>query len=147
MLQDADTLCRVATCIVVARVLYKALSKVETETIDIVLLQPVLKDIVEVVYGLCICVVEVVEYAPVVGCIDIEEGVILSGLVYATIPPHLGVGELAGSVVEYHIDNYGDTTLVALVDKLLIRLIGTVCLIRSEVEAGVVAPRALYCTC
>ena len=48
--------------------------------------------------------------------------------------------EVAGSMVVHHIQNYGDTFLMASIDKVLVIFLGTVCLIHGKEVARVVAP-------
>ena len=47
----------------------------------------------------------------------------------------------AVALVEYQVEQHGDAVLMAEVYELLVVVRRTVCLVRSEIEIGVVAPR------
>ena len=107
------------------------------------LCQEIIVCLVDIVNSLGVGMVEVVEYAPVVWRINVEEWVGWECLVSTRIPPHLCVGELTCCMVEHNVDNYGDVTLVTLVDKALVCLLRTVSLVGSEEEAWIVTPRVV----
>ena len=69
-----------------------------------------------------------------------EVWIVRSGLVVRRVPVELSKRRCTCAVVIYHVDDHRNTSLVALVNELLVLFTCTICLVKSKVVSRIVTP-------
>ena len=124
-----------------ARILLsEALGEVEAETIDIVLLEKILKAPLHMLLYNLIPVIEVMAHIVRMLCDSIVERVVVRCAVGCRIPPHLGPWVRTVCMIIHYVHDDCQASLVALVNELLVLLAGTIVLVEGEIVVRVVAP-------
>ena len=114
--------------------------EVEAEAVYFVFCEQELEVAFDVVANLGALMVEVVEYAVWVWCIDVEPGVVGQRFAGGAVPPEFAVGVVTCCVVVYYVEEYGNAPFVAFVDEAAVVFFGSVCFVECEEEAGIVSP-------
>ena len=118
---------------VLSAVVGESLGEVEAETVNSVLAQQICETPAYVFRDDRVLVVYILEYPETVRSHDIVVRVERGDIVFGRVPIESRIRMCTGCVVVNYVHQYGESPLVALVDKLAVHLAGTVSLVECKV--------------